>query len=248
MREFDYDMISRYLDGEMGAEEAKAFEELMQVDAELKNEVELYKEVNQTLQMKLHPGEKEIVLRNTLQDLRGEYFAEETHQTRIIPMKRRRWMYAAAAVFIMVIMLTVWAPWQKEDLYTKYASIEMPGVMVRGNATDSLLKNAAEQFNQKNFAAAIPSFEAALKEDPQNSFAQYYYAIALLQDNQGARSREQLTQLYTGTSLFRYDAAYYMGLSYLKEKKMTECREWLNKIPPDAPIYEKAQRLLKKLN
>ncbi len=247
MREFDHDTVSRYLDGEMNADEAKAFEKQLQQDVELKNEVALYKDVNETLRMKLHPGENEMALRNTLQDLRSEYFADEQQQTKIVPMKRRRWMYAAAAIFTMVIMLTVWAPWEKEDLYNKYAAIEMPGVMVRGNTTDTLLKKAGEDFNNKKFAEAIPSFETALQSDPQNAFAQYYYAIALLQNGQTAKSREQLTLLYNGTSLFRYDAAFYMGLSYLKEKNKLGCKEWLNKIPADASLYGKAQELFKLL-
>ena len=37
MKEFDYDMINRYLDGEMSAEDVNAFEEQMQQDIDLKN-------------------------------------------------------------------------------------------------------------------------------------------------------------------------------------------------------------------
>ena len=55
MKEFDYDMINRYLEGEMNGEEMNAFEEQMQQDAELQNEVALIKDVNETLKIKLHP-------------------------------------------------------------------------------------------------------------------------------------------------------------------------------------------------
>ena len=108
MKEFDYDMITRYLDGVMNAEEMKTFETLMLQDVELKNEFDLLNDVNTTLKIKLHPGENELSLRNSLQDLRGEYFSTKIEQAKIIPLSRRKWMMAAAAVFVMALLLTVW--------------------------------------------------------------------------------------------------------------------------------------------
>ena len=247
MKEFDHDMIDRYLDGGLNAEEGKAFEMQMQQDPELQNEVALMRDVQAALKMKLHPDENESGLRKNLKEMNAEFFLNKPEQAKIIPLNRRRWMTAVAAIFIMALVLTVWQPWKKEDLYKQYAAIQMPGIAERGAAADSLLKLAVDYFNNKNFAEAIPSFETILKDSNQNTFVQYYYAIALLQNNQTEKSRIQLTELYNGTSLFKYDAAFYLALSYLKEKNKTECGEWLNKIPTDAGLYNKAQKLLKKL-
>ena len=248
MKEFDYDMINRYLDGEMNAEELKAFETKMLQDAELKNEVALLRDVNTTLKIKLHPGENEMALRNSLQEMNAEYFANKTEQAKIIPLNsRRKWMTAVAAIFIIGLLLTVWQPWKKEDLYKQYASIQMPAIAERGIAADSLLKLAVENFNNTKFAEAIPVFEAVLKDSAQNSFVQYYYGIALLQNDNIEKARTQFTELYNGVSLFKYDAAFYLALSYLKEKNKAACKDWLNNIPADAGVYSKAQELLKKL-
>jgi Tetratricopeptide repeat len=247
MKEFDHDRINRYLDGEMNAEEEKAFVAEMQLDIDLQNEVELVRDVQATLKIKLHAGENETSLRNTLKEMNAEFFANKTEQAKIIPLNRRRWVTAVAAVFIMALLLTVWQPWKKEDLYKQYAAIQMPGIAERGAATDSLLKPAVENFNNKKFAEAIPAFETVLQDSSQNTFVQYYYAVALLQNNQIEKSRTQLTELYNGASLFKFDAAFYIALSYLKEKNKDVCKEWLNKIPVDAGSYGKAQELLKKL-
>ncbi len=247
MKEFDYDMINRYLDGEMNAEELKAFETAMLQDDDLKNEVKLLNDVNTTLKIKLHPDENEMALRNSLQEMNAEFFATKTVQAKIVPLNRRRWMTAIAAVLVVGLMVTVWQPWKKEDLYKQYAAIQMPGIAERGAAADSLLKQAVENFNNKKFAEAIPVFETVLKDSSENSFVKYYYAIALLQNEQTDKARAQLTELYNGASLFKYDAAFYMALSYLKEKDKAACKEWLNKIPADAGPYSKAQELLKKL-
>ena len=247
MKEFDYDMINRYLDGKMNSEELKAFELQMQQNADLQNEVELLKDVNTTLKIKLHPNENETGLRNSLEEMNAEFFADRTEQAKVIPLKRRRWITAVAAVFVLALLITVWQPWKKEDLYQQYAAIKMPGIAERGSVTDSLLKSAVEDFNNKKFTEAIPDFEVVLKDSAENSFAQYYYAIALLQNGDIEKSRTQFNKLYNGESLFKYDAAFYIALSYLKEKNKAVCKDWLNKIPADAGPYGKAQELMKKL-
>ena len=247
MKAFAHDMICRYLDGDMKGDELLAFQEQLLQDGDLQQEVALVKEVNETLKMKLHPDENELALRNTLQEMRGAYFSENQATAKIIPLKHFRWVMAAAAVFIAAIILTIWSPWSKGNLYQQYASLEMPGVAQRGDPADSLLKIATTHFNDKRFAQAIPLFETMLKNDPQNAYLHYYFGVALLQNGQTDRSRNELEQLHNGASLFRDDAAFYLALSYLKEQDKAQCREWLNKIPADAPIHGKAQELLKKL-
>lgn len=251
MKAFDHDMINRFLEGEMNTAETTAFEVQMQQDADLRNTVELYREVNQILKMKLHPGGNEMALRNSLQAMRDEFFSgenvSEQSKVKIVPFRRTRWIAAAAAVCIGIVMLTIWSPWKKQGLYEQYASIQMPGVVERGTPSDSLLKKATDNFNDKKFVEAIPLFETILKNDPQNSYVQFYYAVALQQGGQQDKARPELTLLFNGTSQFRYDAAFFMALSYLKENDATTCREWLHKIPEDAGSYDKARDLLKEL-
>ena len=251
MKEFDYDMINRYLGGELKGDELNAFREQLLQDAELQNEIELVKEVNDTLKMKFYPDDNEQALTESLNKIRGSYFSNENDSkqlpTKIISIKRMRWVVAAAAVFTGLIILTIWSPWKNEDLFTTYASLDMPGVAERGTPADSLLKQAIANFNEKKFAEAIHEFEKLLKGDQQNSYLHYYYSIALLKNGQMEGSRNELSQLYNGNSLFRYDAAFFIALSYLKEKDKAKCREWLNKIPADAAIHVKARELLEKL-
>jgi predicted Zn-dependent protease len=241
MNAFDYDMISRYVDGEMTAEELKDFEQQLQQNSELKKEVELYKEVNDVLKQKLHPAADEMALRETLEEMRNEYFKPKA---KIISFKKvTMWVVSAAAVLLLFVF--IWSPW-KQDLYKQFASIEMAPVAERGNAADSLLKKATVDFNDKKFNEAIPSFETILKNDTANSYVHYYYAIALLQNDQVNKSRYELIQLYNGNSLFKYDAAFYMALSYVKVKDNVKAKEWLDKIPAGTDVYDKAQKLEKK--
>ena len=242
MNTYDHDMINRYVDGELTQEELKIFEEQMSQDAKLKSEVALYKEVNESLKENLFMDHEALALRDTIEEMRDEYFKPKA---KVISFNEIRFWVASAAAIILVVML-VWAPW-RQDLFKQYASADMPAVAERGNETDSLLKKATVDFNDKNFSGSIPIFETILKADSANSYVHFYYAIALLQSDDLERSRNELLQLYNGTSLFKYDAAFYMALSYLKEKDKDHCKEWLNKIPADASVYEKAQKLKDKL-
>jgi tetratricopeptide (TPR) repeat protein len=244
MSGFNYDIINRYLDGEMNAEEVQAFEFQLKQDNNLQAELALLKDVNETLRMKLHPDQTEQGLAITMQDLKKEYFKSGA---RIIPIRKFRWIMAAAAVVISFIVLTIWQPWRQDDLYRQYASIEMPGMAERGIPVDSLLKKARDNFNHKNFVAAIPIFDEVLKTDPQNSLVQFYYAISLLEIEKIEKARSQFTQIYNGTSLFRFDAAFYLALSYIKSGDKTNAVEWLKKIPAGTGYYDKATGLLKKL-
>jgi len=56
-----------------------------------------------------------------------------------------------------------------------------------------------------------------------------------------------LEDLFKGESVYKYDAAYAVAMSYLKEDKKADTKFWLEKIPDGAVQYEKAQQLLKKL-
>jgi hypothetical protein len=249
MSDFDHDIINRYLDGEMNSEERFAFEEQMRENEELRKEVELTKEVNETLAMKLLPDENEMALRKSMADIsRGYFSAKEQNgksKTKIIPFRQRLWMAAAAAA-IVIAFLTIWPPW-KQDLFQQYAYIKMPGVAERGAPADSILQKANKDFNAKKYIESLPLFETILKNEPDNSFVRFYYGIALLLSGQIEKCRSEMLFLYNGTSLFRYDAAFYTALSYLKEKNKSLCKDWLEKIPADAGIYSKAQELKKKL-
>ena len=244
MSTHDYDIISRYIDGEMDAGELKAFEELLQQDAELSNEVTLYKEVNDTLKAKLHPDEQELALHSTLEQMKGDYFKP---QAKVVSFHRSRWLTAAAAAAVIVIAVMVWSPWKQEDLYRQYAAIEMSTVAERGAPDDSLLKKATTDFNAKRFNEAIPALDTLVKSDSANAYTRFFLGIALLEIGQSERSRQELNQLFNGNSIFKYDAAFYIALSYMKEKNRAVSKEWLLRIPPDAGIYSKAQELLHRL-
>lgn len=244
MSTHDYLQISRYVEGDMNPEETLAFEKMLEQDESLKKETEFYKELNDTLRMKLHPDEQELEFKHTLDGLRSEFFKPTA---KLIPLRKKvLWIASAAATIIIILM--IWSPWSQPDLYRQYASIEMGSAAVRGSLSDSLLAKATIDFNNKDFASSIPYFEELVRLDSSNSQLRFYYGIALMETNAIERARSEFGRLVNGSSLYRHDAAFYMALSYLKEGRLDLCREWLGKIPSQARVYAKARSLLSKLD
>lgn len=243
MSDYNYDMIDRYVSGDMDPQEKQAFELLLQQDAGLRKEVQSYKEVHETLKRRLHPVREELEVRDTLAEMRQQYFSKPG--AKVIQFARVGRIAAIAAAIILVVL--IWRPWGKPDLYRQYASLQMDAVAVRGGTQDSLKQEVVRRFNNKEFAASIPLFENLLRNDTGNAHLQFYYAVALMQVDRLVESRTQLMQLHNGASVFRDQATFFMALSYLKEKNILLTKEWLNKISQDSDVYSRAQELLKEL-
>ena len=240
--------IARYAEGLMEAAELPDFEAALATDAELQQQYQLYLEVESKLQKHFASQEGEENLKLTLQNMRNEFITAQAPVKTISPVRRnvvkmmwRKVAVVAAAAILVAVFL--WQPWNR-DLYTKYADTEMVSSVERGTHTDSLLAKATAAFNAKEFSSAAVYLFEIIQVDSSNSFAQFYYGVSLLQSGKTEIARETLTKLAAGSSAFKYEAMFYMGLSYLKEKDEANCKKWLQQIPAESGNYEKAKELL----
>lgn len=244
MTPYSLNDIARYAEGEMPAEEIQAFEQALSGDATLQEQLAFYREVHSSLQQHFHKDEQQQELEATLQQMRGEFFRKGKAPAKVVAMNR--YLRYAMAAAMLVIALFIWKPWQG-DLYEQYGEIQMLNPTERGNNNDSLLQQAAIAFNQKEYTTAATYLYTVRSQQPDDSFTEFYYGVALMHSGKTAEARQVLEALYNGESVFKYEAAFQMALSYLKEENKTATREWLQKIPVDAANYGKAQELLKKL-
>lgn len=216
--------IARYAEGLMEADEQAAFDKELTADASLQQQLALYREVHGAL-----------ALQFTMNDLRGEFFTAK-------PKVRYLWRAVAVAA-TLIMALFIWQPW-KNDLYKDYSETTMVAPVERGSNNDQLLQDAANAFNKKDFTTAAKLLQ---QQDTTNSLAQFYLGVSLLQTDKTAEARSIFGKLYAGESAFKYEAAFYQALSYLKEKNNKEAITWLQRIPSDAPNHHKAKELLDKL-
>lgn len=241
--------VARYLEGDMEPQEKIDFEMAVPTDPELQELLAEYKNVHQTLKMKIAPSPTDAQLEATLSSLNQQYFknavAEQPEMTRVVSLKPYlKWMSVAA---VLIIGLLVWAPWSA-NLYEKYAISKEMSVVERGEGDKNNLEKAADFYNTGNFASAAKVLQQEYATNKDNSQVAYYYGISLIETAKGEEGRAVLSKLAEGESVFKYDAVYYMALSYVKEKNPKEALVWLEKIPQGSANYDQAKELSKKLN
>jgi hypothetical protein len=246
MKTYSYNEIARYAEDDMTAEEKQEFEQALSTDTALQEQLALYRDVHDSMYNHFNPGEDQYQLQQTLQDMRDEFFNPAARRTKVVPMARK-WQFAISVAAMLVVAVILWKPWQKEDLYGKYAQLKMINPAERGDNTDSLSQLAAMAFNAEDFITAEKNLEQVRRVKPDDSFTNFYYGVSLLQNGKSAQSRVVLSTVANGESAFKYQATFFQALTYLKEGNKTACREWLQKIPADASFYTKAQELLNKL-
>lgn len=198
-------------------------------------------EVLKTLQQRLPEDKTAEALRHTLQQLNKEHFA--TKRGKIISFKRIYVVVAAAAAII--ITATLW--WPEGDYMDQFGKMRMISMAERGDTYDSIMQQATVYFNQEDFAKALPLLEQAVAADTTSQMALFYLGVARLHTGAQDSARKNLKKVYSGESVFRYEAAFYLALSYAGQKDKIKAIEWLQKIPAGTPVSEKAGKLLLKL-
>lgn len=242
--------VARYLEGDMELQEKEVFESSVQADPELRELIAEYKNVHQTLKMKIAPDEADRQLEATLSALSKQYFkdseAEAGKQAAPVVVSLKPYLKWLSVAAVLVIGLLVWAPWSA-SLYEKYAISREMSVVERGDGGQNNLDKAAEFYNAGDFKAASGLLQKEYALKPDNSLVAYYYGVTLIETAKSAEARTILTKIAEGESVFKYDAAYYIALSYVKDKNNQDALIWLAKIPQGTSHYDKAQELTKKL-
>jgi len=233
---------AQYVEGDLNEAERLEFENFLTEDEELKQYLADYYDIHSSLKMELADDAVRDELLNTLQNLNSEHFTAV--QPKVVKLSSYlKWVSGVAAV--LVLGMLVWAPW-KGDLYEQFNATPQMNVTERG-AEVSDLDKAAALFNANKYNEAKIALAKLNSIDPQNAMVAYYYGVSLMKTNEVAKGRLLLEDLFKGESVYKYDAAYAVAMSYLKEDRKADTKFWLEKIPDGAVQFERAQKLLKKL-
>ncbi len=246
--------VASYLNGEMDAADRSRVENHL-LDCDLcTTAVEGYAEVdglnqadlsfletyNKTLDEKMEPKLDEAIVRTL-----------EPRPTRFLFSR------IAAAVLILMIPFSTYMYWsntQSDRLYGQYfASMDVNNEF-RGleemASLDTDLKNALDNYKQRQYEACIPQFEAYLERTPENSEAILYAGIASLETGYYQKADDFLTTVRINSERFFQDATWYLVLTKVKSSQKDEAVDLLEDLlkKNDAGFYaEKARALLKEL-
>ena len=241
MNEEKYILFDQYLQGELTAAARLDFEKQLSENQELALELETFKDVQSQLEAKFGFETERIAFEENLKAISEEHF--KAGKTKVISIKP--WGYLVAASVAVLLGLFLFNPVSKPG-FEDYNQYENAYLTERGTAAANL-KLAETAFNAKDYAKAIPLFEAVLKEN-KTAEIQYFYGVSLLENNQIKQAETAFNEIKSGNSIYKNKAIYGLALAKLKQKDYKSCKEILLTIPADFENYDKVQELLDELD
>lgn len=241
-----FELIEAYLEGTLSPAESKAFEARLSQEPDLAASLALQRDTRALLQLDLQQHYKA-----QLQTIDAEHDAQK-----IRPLSRPLWarpVFRVAAVVLLLLAsayLWIWVQYDNQSL-VENAFVAYEDILgARGNSSaEAALARAMQAYNQKEYAAAIPAFEAVLAEDPEQADARFYLGIAQLAQG-NAQAAEKLLGPAAERGRYRAPARWYVTLAYLAQGKTELGLSRLRELAREADSFyaPKAQDLLDQWN
>lgn len=238
--------IERYLNDELQPQEHKDFEKQLQTDVELKNALQLYNSIDNTMKEREPTGD-EKKLEKTLQQLNRKYILQEGNLRKV---NFKRWLAAAAAVLIIVFAAVYFLSQDRlsaEELYAGFAVHAPLKIQLRGDAADSLAGIAADKFNDKHYYEALPLLQQYLQLQPGDIQLKFAEGVSQLELDNYTEAEKIFSVIAAGKTGYTEAGGWYLALTALKQKDIPQCRSRLEAIPQTSSWFTKARELLKKL-
>lgn len=241
--ELDYEIIEKYLNGDLSAKELEDFNVKLETDNLFKQEVALYKEINNSLKNKYQHKEKEENLKQSLDKMGTKYFQKEAQKKKSLPFKRYLLRISSIAAIIIISFFLLKPQTSLYDQFAEHANLE---IQVKGD-NDEILLNASKLYNSEKYSEAIPLLEEYLRLNPEDTEIQISLGIALLESNKNEDAIVIFEHVNSQNNIFKNKAIWYLALANIKLDHKEESKKYLESIPAESFYYKKAQKLLKKL-
>ena len=247
-----YESIERYLDQKMTEEERNDFEQLLENDAVLKEELELHQQMTETLK-----GEKVHQLRAILKKTDSNWESNEAvPKGKIQPFNFRRVIAIAATVLLVVFAYQFFFSGDEtisnEQLFADNFQPYQMILNQRDISTEEknvLLENAISAYTKGDFQTASIAFRQLAQNDPANISYEFYYAVAEL----GAENSDSAIGLFKDILVgsdhpFNEQSQWYLALAYLQKGDKKNAVNLLKEIQSGQFKHAEAQQILKALN
>lgn len=244
-----YDKIEKYLQGELGPEEQARFEQQMRQDPDLNMEVLLFRQVKDSLTHQLQTQSEKQAFKKRLSGIESGYFqgTDEGVKNRRLLVPRTFWIKLAVASAVLLILL--WRPWQP-SLYDQFFEPPQAALTVMSGSEEVNLAEMQTTYNEKRYKEALPLIQTYLNQYPEDTEVTLLKGICQLEMGLFDDAQSTFEAIYSGRSIFRHNAGWFLALTYLKQGDREKCIQYLDLILEDPTIgsyNEDAQKLLRKL-
>ncbi|MDH7446967.1 hypothetical protein [Aquimarina sp. 2201CG14-23] len=265
MGEEMYMRIEKYLSGSMSTEEVIQFQEEMNVNPSLDEEVGLYRAINlhlsntvdeDTLYSTKYKSELEKYIKsNEGKKIKENLLNARTEQQyNLKPGKsNKRFLYflvstAAAIVFVFIFLFMKKS---EQELYAEYYKVEELPSFASRSAQPTLLSTARTNFRKANFEESLLNFNEYITANTEDldPLVYIYTGLIYAEKNNLKKALEQLTLLEKSDTLDSSRSLWYKALIFLKFEKKIQAENMLHLILKDSNNfkYNEAKELLEKI-
>ena len=241
------DQIDAYLTGRLEGAGKAAFEQRLQEDLALAEEVSKQRDVLHVLE--------------TVEDSKWKARLVKIHEEHqqnqaksdgvIVEVRKKRQLYIglsiAAAVFMILclVFLTQQARPPAKSLYASFYTPYPLSFTDRGEGNEALKASASQAYLTEDFTGAIEKFRMLRSREP---LPVYDLALAIcFLETSVTDSAEILFRSLREDPLYDEAAQWYWALTLLKQSQVADCRRALESIEEEMEFYEEAQLLLAQL-
>ena len=243
--------IESYIHCELSEEELACFEAELTSNQNLKEEIELIKNIDQAL------NESDVMqLRSKLQHIASQIASEKrTERSFTGKFKFQRAVVISSIAASLILLLGITGLLSRHssqvELYQKfYNKYETAGIVRSASSTaDQTLITAMQKFEDQDYEAAINLFSEVISKDQKNMAGHFYAGVSLQETGKYQNAiQEYQTVIIDKDNLFIEQAQWYIGLCYLQTNENKKAYKQFRNIADNQGFYQaKAQAILKKM-
>jgi len=242
--------IEGYINNELSEKQMAMFEDELVSNRALYAEIELVKEIDQSIQ------EKDIIqLRSKLRDITARNSAEK-HREQIIDSRfwhRKTAITVVAASLILLLGITGLIRYTSDkDIYSKYYTrYETAGISRSSEAvTDRTFFTALQKYNKKDYQSALTLLQQVVTNDQGNMAGHFYSGVSLQELGRYASAiQEYQAVVQDRDNLFTEQAQWYIGLCMIQLKDEEKAIQHFKRIALGKGFYQqKAAEIVKKMD
>lgn len=231
-----FEIIERYIKGDMTLKESQDINQLIELDDEFKNNVEEVKAfISKT-------EEKKEELNNLVNNVETQPAKKNNYNFNHVRFKQ---LALATAFIIGFGSIYFFSFPENEKLYTKYYTPAQSLPNQNKKSDDIEFFNAMDKYNRGEYNAAIKSLQKLALKNPANDTLNYFIGVAHLANKNTDSAIPFLERTVQSKKTFPLisEANYYLGLAYLKEGKTKLAKQFLNESET-----ENSKKLISKLS
>ena len=245
------DDLERYLFGAMSEQEQAAFEQQLEADADLADELAVHRDAIEGIRLDGSQDLKErlqSVETDLLRSGEGRGTSKGTYRRPLMT-----WLAIAASLFVVILLgyLALPGPSPEEvyvAYYQPYPNLINPAQRSVEISEETALERAMRAYDEQRYVQALALFEQGdISSEPGYTF---YYAVSHLALNQPQRAiplLEQVTQYQE--RLFYQPALWYLALAHLKMNDTAAALPYLEEVASRQGDYAReAQEVLEELS